>query len=228
VHAMVRGHIYCGDLYYADLITETMAQAGQQIGSSDQVLDFGCSSGRVVMPLARAYPESRFHACDPLVSAIQWAAENIPEVSFSLSHEQPQLCYPEQQFDLVYAISIWSHFGQQSGLAWLQEMKRILKPDGLLLWTSHGFGSVAYYQETGLMAATDIQYTQQQLVEHGFCFHDIYASNPDWELQNPDWGQSFINPQFVLTQMLDGWKLLTYSPRRAEANQDVYLFQKQT
>lgn len=225
VHAMVRNQIYCGDLYYADLIAEALAQAGRTFRDGAFYLDFGCSSGRVVMPLAIAYKNAHFYACDPIPSAVGWAEKSIAAVAFAHTAEYPPLPYPNRQFDMVYAISIWSHFTEFAARAWLDEMQRIIKPGGYLLFTTHGFGALKYFRDAKAMAAEDIDYCWRALLRQGFCFFDIYANNRDWGLKSADWGQMFINPIYILTHLMARWNLIWFASRRAEDNQDVYLFE---
>ena len=41
-------------------------------------------------------------------------------------------------FDLVYALSVFTHLTSELQLAWRDELLRVLRPDGLLLLTTHG------------------------------------------------------------------------------------------
>lgn len=226
VHAMVREEVFCGDLYYCDLVTEAMHGAGREILPGRRYLDFGCSSGRVVKTLAAYYSQARFFGCDPLQGAIDWASQNLPGISFSCSGTEPPLDYPDAYFDMIYAISIWSHYGQSSGHKWLREMHRILQSGGLLVWTTHGIGSLLYYHQQAAMSAADIRYALGKVLNEGFCFLDVFAGHGDWGLKQAEWGQAFINPVYVLRELLAGYKLVLFLPRRAENNQDVYVFEK--
>lgn len=227
VHAMVRDPGYCGDLYYVDLITETLDAVGSGIQAQQKILDFGCSSGRVLKTLTAVYPETEFYGCDPNSEAITWAAENMPQAQFFVSAESPPLKVETASFDLVYAISIWSHFHENSGLAWMQEIQRILKPGAYFIWTTHGLGSLTYYWKNKAMSGVDAQLIEAELERTGFYFIDAFRGRDDWGVGKVNWGQTFINPSYVLKYMLPfGWRLCSYAHRRSEGNQDVYLFQK--
>ena len=74
IHVMARGPIAAaGGLYEADLVFDALASVGVDIAEIGAALDFGCSSGRVVRVLHAAYPETRWHGCDPNGPAIAWA-----------------------------------------------------------------------------------------------------------------------------------------------------------
>jgi methylase of polypeptide subunit release factors len=78
---MARGPIAAaGGLYEADLVFDALASIGVEIAEIGCALDFGCSSGRVVRVLQAAYPDTRWHGCDPNAPAVAWASENLPAV----------------------------------------------------------------------------------------------------------------------------------------------------
>jgi SAM-dependent methyltransferase len=51
---------------------------------------------------------------------------------------EPPLRYEDGQFDLVYAISVFTHLPHDLERAWIAELSRIVAPAGLLLLTTHG------------------------------------------------------------------------------------------
>lgn len=227
VHAMVRDAAYCGDLYYVDLIAEMLDGVGASIKRGENILDFGASSGRIIKTLSTVYSEANFYGCDPNEDAIKWASENINKAHLFVSSEFPPLPVDNDFFDIIYAVSIWSHFSESSALAWMEEMHRIAKPGAYFIWTTHGFGSLAHYWKSKKMNGPRLKTAEEALERDGFHFIDVFSGKGDWGVGMSNWGQTFINPIYVLKHMLPiGWKLCTYAHRRSEANQDVYLFQK--
>ena len=227
VHAMVREPIYCGDLYYGDLVAEALAAVGESFQPGQAYLDFGCSSGRVVVPLAKAYPEASFHGCDPIPSAITWARDHFSSVvDFRQSQQNPPLPYENNMFRAVYAISIWSHFGKQAAQKWLAEVHRILAPGGFLIWSTHGPGAVRYFHEHKSMDDRTTSYILTELQRDGFSYIDVFQVNGDWGLDTSEWGHTFIHPGYVTLNLMQGWSLVHYAPRRVQDNQDLYIFQK--
>ena len=59
-------------------------------------------------------------------------------VDFSENGPLPPLLFEPQSFDLIYGISVFTHLNQQFQPRWLQELRRILKPDGMLILSLHG------------------------------------------------------------------------------------------
>ena len=150
VATMARGALAAGgSYYYADLVADALGATGFELERGQVGLDFGCSSGRIVRVLAAAHPELEWHGCDPNPGAVGWARAHLPGIRFEHSPEAPRLPYGDETFDFVYAISIWSHFAEAAALDWLDEMRRVLRPRGRLLLTTHGEHSLAHTHRVG-------------------------------------------------------------------------------
>ncbi len=78
-----------GSYYLADMVYESMREIGCLPVAGARVLDFSCSSGRVVRPLAAALPEVSWHGCDPNAGAIAWMRANVPAVDVIVSPHRP-------------------------------------------------------------------------------------------------------------------------------------------
>ncbi len=102
-----------------------------------RVLDFGCGAGRVLRQFLPEAASGEFWGCDLHPPAIAWLDEHLsPPLRFYANDEIP-MPHPEGYFDLVYAISVFTHITHEWS-AWLLELHRILKPDGILLATILG------------------------------------------------------------------------------------------
>jgi SAM-dependent methyltransferase len=217
---------HCGTLYYGDLVIEAMLRCDRSIEKNKNYLDFGCSSGRVVRVLKAAYPESNWLGCDPVMEAIEWAKENLPGIDFFNSLQIPPLPYDDNQFSMVFAISIWSHFSEKAAIAWFKEINRIIEPGGLLIFSTHGLNSLQFHYQHHLKPETDIERAGEVLLETGFCYEDVFKPGNTNGLDCSDWGNCYILPEWILRNLLGDWKLLLYQVGRAELNQDVYVLEK--
>jgi SAM-dependent methyltransferase len=227
VHAMARGPLAAaGGLYEADLILAALNSAYVDLDEVRSCLDFGCSSGRVVRVLATAYPETRWLGCDPNEPAIKWASGHLPGIEFFVSEQQPPLPIEDGSLDLVYAISVWSHFAPALGLRWFDEMHRLIRPGGHLLCTTHGLESVAHYALSGLRSEEQCRQITWDLYRRGCWYAQEFGSRGDWGVINQDWGTAFLSPEWVLTHLCPAWRVLEFVPGRNQRNQDVYLFQR--
>lgn len=227
VHAMARGALAAaGGIYEADLVVDALESAGVEIGEIASALDLGSSSGRVVRALAAAYPEIAWQACDPNGPAIEWARDHLPGIEFFVSHNDPPLALEDGSLDLVYAISIWSHFEPQLGLRWFEEMRRVLRPGGYLVCTTHGPTSVDYYASREQRTPEQSREIADALYGSGAWYAPEFGEEGDWGVVNPDWGTAFFTPEWLLTQLCPRWRVLEFAPGRNQENQDVYVLQR--
>ena len=112
--------------------------AGRDPVDLRSVLDFGCGAGRVLPHFAELAPEAACVGCDVDEAAIQWAARHRRRLGWSLTSFQPPLPYADGRFDLVYSVSVFSHLDRGLVALWLDELRRVLAPDGLALLSVHG------------------------------------------------------------------------------------------
>jgi SAM-dependent methyltransferase len=104
------------------------------------VLDFGCGVGRVLRHFASEAERAEFVGCDIDQPSIAWVQRHLcPPFQAFVNPEMPPLDRPDESFDLVYAISVFTHLSD-SWSAWLLEMHRVLKPGALLIATVLGGG----------------------------------------------------------------------------------------
>jgi SAM-dependent methyltransferase len=69
--------------------------------------------------------------------AIEWCQEKLDFATFETNGALPPLPFPDGKFDLIYSISIFTHLDEEYQMAWLAELKRVLRPGGIALLTFH-------------------------------------------------------------------------------------------
>jgi SAM-dependent methyltransferase len=115
-----------------DSIHDAAAGMGAQVEEMQSVLDFGCGSGRVARHWSSVEgPE--LHGCDYNPELVAWCAANLPFMVARRNALAPPTPYRESSFDLIYALSVFSHLTEPLQRAWVTELRRLLRPGGLLL-----------------------------------------------------------------------------------------------
>jgi SAM-dependent methyltransferase len=132
------------------------------------ILDFGCGCARVLRFMAELAPTSRFQGCDIDGEAISWCLASYPHevrrarFAFARNGDLPPTPFKSDSFDLVYGISVFTHLPEDLQLKWLAELRRLAKPDGLLVLSTQGGGLIR-----DQLGAED----RRTLDGHGFFYH---------------------------------------------------------
>ncbi len=127
-------------------VQKQLESRGIQKGS--KVLDFGAGVGRVALRLSHEC-EFPTHACDINPAAMDYLGSQLTNVECKTTPYEPPLPYPDETFDVVYSISIWTHLPEEMGERWLKEIRRILKPRGLALISTSGVKVISRRRERG-------------------------------------------------------------------------------
>src|SRR3546814_3783335 len=98
------------------------------------VLEFGCGTGRVIRHF-RNSDGVRLAWTDANPRPIAWDRENLPGIDFFHNELTPPLAFADESFDLVYALSVFTHIPLELQRDWLDELRRVLVPGGYLLCT---------------------------------------------------------------------------------------------
>src|SRR6185503_20533684 len=102
--------------------------------------------------------------------------EHLSGLELFTSPQEPPLALEAESLDLVYAISVWSHFAAGAGLRWIEEMRRVLRPGGLLLLTAHGFTSIGDFLRRGRLARRDASEIVHTLLAEGHHFAPFFGA----------------------------------------------------
>lgn len=120
-----------------EIIREALARAGTEAKTLERILDWGCGCGRVV----RWWSDlscTDIDACDYNADLVEWVDHNLPFVRARTNGIHPRLPYDSGCFDLVYAISVFTHLTDDLVVAWMSDIHRVLVPGGRFFFTTHG------------------------------------------------------------------------------------------
>ena len=189
-------------------------RAGSRLQDHSEILDFGAGCGRVLRWLLPDAPSSAWTACDIDASAIEWVRQNLRSAEALVSHTWPPLPFDDGRFDLVLGYSVFTHLPVDHQDAWLEELRRVTRPGGLLLLTVHGPSA---YRNASTRSTFHKEH-QGAFEQQGF----IYWSNDYWKDHFPAYYQTaYHDPSYILrhwTRWLDVVKVME---RAAYPNHDV-------
>ena len=118
-------------LFLSDLIAEHRGGSA----AAYRVLDFGCSSGRVLRHFARQRTDLELFGCDADGNSIRWLRDHLPPAALGFVNTiYPPLPLPDASVDFAYALSVFTHVDAFEE-SWLLELRRVLKPGGRALLT---------------------------------------------------------------------------------------------
>lgn len=231
VHRMQRYDRWIGDTYTADLVVKALAHAGVELCPGQVFYDYGCSSGSLLRVLAWAYPQLQFIGTDPVERSIAWAKEflTFPNLEFRDQSQRPPLSNIDRgSVDFCTAISIFSHHGYHASRRWFDEIYKVLKPGGVFLFTTHGPGSILFYNQWEMQAAWRLYRLGQHLAETGFVFEEPWLGRDDSGNDGTklDWGNSYFARPVVEELLQDKFEIAYFGQRLNQSNQDLYIVRK--
>ena len=194
----------------AEQIRQTLSRNGLKIDDFPELLDFGCGSGRVLRNW-RHLETTRIYGTDYNREMIDWCRTHLGFAHFETNDLSPPLCWGDETFAFIYALSVFTHLDVPLQKAWLAELRRIVKPAGYLLFTTHG------------------EYWTRQLSasqQSAFLAGEAVINNGDKSGSNLC---GVYHPvQWVREHLLDGFRLIDHVPAGLTATgmQDIYLLAK--
>jgi SAM-dependent methyltransferase len=140
-----------------------------------------------------------------------WCRRNIDFAEFRTNDLAPPLAFEDEQFDLVYSFSVFTHLTGDLQQAWLVELHRVLKPGGYLFVTLHG--------ENFLQNRTEEEAAQVRKGELLVLNEDHAGTNMCGAIQTE---------RFVREHWCDAFEFIDAEAEGATAsgNQDAYLLRK--
>ena len=201
-----------------------LSGVGVHIPNVSHILEWGCGCGRILTQLPVDLAKQALHGCDIDGEAIAWLQANYPALRTIQSEGLPPLPYEDAAFDLILNHSVLTHLDETYQDAWLAELGRILKPDGVLVLTVHG--PFAYQRWIESLPKDDpatveiARSSAETLKTRGIYFH----VDDGWSADFPAYYQStFHAPAYVFEHWTRYFDILSYVPRGSLAHQDMIL-----
>jgi SAM-dependent methyltransferase len=175
--------------------------------SNPTILDWGCGPARLIRHMNDLLKDLKpsLHGVDYNPKTIEWCQKTFPTITFSKNCLHPPLNFNSNYFDAIYSFSVFTHLSESSHYEWVQELWRILKPDGILIATTYGSEA-----RNILTDAEKTHFDSGKLVVRD----DVTEGKRGFA--------AIHSPQFVKNKMFSGWKILEHTP----GYQDIWVFKK--
>lgn len=124
----------------AELREIVVGALGEDWLDGGRALDFGCGSGRILRQFHDRAEPGQLVGCEIDAGCVDWVAEHLPKVEAHATAETPPLPLADESVDVVWSTSVFSHL-TDSWADWLLELRRVVRPGGLLLISVMGEAS---------------------------------------------------------------------------------------
>lgn len=126
---------YVGSLEYQFLVNVGLKP-------TDHIIDIGCGSGRLAYQLANYLTDGHYLGTDVVPELLEYAKNLVDRDNFRFELTNG-FVIPEQdkQADWVVLFSVFTHLMQEEIYIYLKEIKRVLKPDGKVVFSFFEFTS---------------------------------------------------------------------------------------
>ena len=109
------------------------------ITSDAKLLDFGCGWGRHIRVFLKDFKDTNIYGVDIDPENILLLKDYLPnKVNIIQCYEGQSIDLESNSIDLIISFSVFSHINEESALYWLNELKRLIKPEGYIVITSWG------------------------------------------------------------------------------------------
>ena len=181
-----------GIIYYfqnggssAGKLAEIVSELGFGSDQSLQLLEFasgyGCVSRHLKKNLRFDLVSSDIHS-----EATEFISDRIG-VRTMLSVPVPEEFSPADKFDVVFALSFFSHMPKSSFGRWLRALFNALKSPGYLVFTTHGLKSIV-----------GLEITADDIPADGYWFN---ARSEQKDLDTAEYGLSLTTPDCVIGEI---------------------------
>jgi GT2 family glycosyltransferase/predicted nucleic acid-binding Zn-ribbon protein len=106
--------------------------------SKPRILDFGGGWGRIARLFLRETTADRIYVTDTMDYAIKCLRETGGQFTAIHNRPQPPIDGIAEQFDLIYAFSVFSHLSPDYFHAWMNYLLSLVRPSGHLVFTTRG------------------------------------------------------------------------------------------
>jgi SAM-dependent methyltransferase len=178
-----------------DCISLALHAAKKDVQSITNILDLPCGHGRVLRYLTAGFPHAEITACDIMHDGVDFCATTFGANPVYSSDNPCEISLEYAAFDLIWVGSLFTHLDADLWSAFLYLFRSLLRPDGLLVFTTHGYDAyrrmvydtfdygISVHQRLDIISSYE---------QHGFgyvkyptsdSYYGLSLSDPAWALR---------------------------------------------
>jgi glycosyltransferase involved in cell wall biosynthesis len=159
------------------LLTDVCGYQDKKIDLFEFASGYGCVSRHI----SQVIPSCTLTACDIHEQATRFLSETL-NIDTVLSTTAPENLRLDMDFDVVFALSFFSHMPKSSFARWVRRLASFVRPEGYLIFTTHG------------MVSRKVCFDDCALDAEGFYFH---PSSEQKDLSTNEYGNAVVAPRYV-------------------------------
>jgi 2-polyprenyl-3-methyl-5-hydroxy-6-metoxy-1,4-benzoquinol methylase len=111
-------------------------QLGRPLQTDAHVLDFGCGWGRILRFFLKDCGPANLWGIDVDPELVGICRTTMNCATFDAIDPLPPTAFQDESFDVVVAYSVFSHLAEHASIAWVKEITRLLRPNGMMVVTT--------------------------------------------------------------------------------------------
>lgn len=167
------------------------------------LLDVGCNVGAWLSDVRNRRPNARLAGVELNAPALRVASRNRPEAVLSRAVAE-RLPFSDGTFDCVTCLEVLEHLPETNWTSAIQEMRRVLKPGGVLIVTVPHAGLFAWMDSNNVRHRLPGLY--RSIVRRG-----LRDSNYDALERHVEWHKHFTKKELEKVVGNSGWKSVRFT-----------------
>jgi SAM-dependent methyltransferase len=178
------------------------------------LLDFASGYGRVTRHLTALLPACRIVGSDVHPEAVEFLCRM--GIAATLSARVPEEFSPGRQFDVIFALSFFTHMPKRTWARWLRALCSCLTPGGHLIFTTHGNPGLDVMRK-------GLQRDDLAFDADGFWFE---PTSEQKDLDAAEYGSTATSFAYVYGQLINADSRLRRFQEAGAGYQDLYIAER--
>ena len=196
-----------------ETLKSILKRNGKELSEINSFFDFASGHGRVTRFLVQSINPKNITISDIDKEANRFNKKTFKTKSID-SDFNPKKLITNEKYEVIFSCSLFSHLSIKIWALWLAKLYSLLEKDGLLIFTTRGFG------------IKDKEKFEDKKIRTGFSYLNRNKSNGKL---NPEfYGCTTVSPDFVKRTLRSINKQIRfkYYPNGLNGRQDIYVIKK--